>query len=128
MLFYAGNGQPVAASGSVQAEQPCICRAGTIRAAHTQTAQFTKSRNGPSKPRGWWEKDRPVAVLCCIVCQVSRAADACAAVGSLLLYCCVQLMQAGVSAEEFEHTIADPELLMEVRRAAVCFMLCRLGT
>ncbi|WIA16643.1 hypothetical protein OEZ85_013306 [Tetradesmus obliquus] len=27
------------------------------------------------------------------------------------------LMQAGVSAEEFEHTIADPELLMEVMEA-----------
>jgi ABC-type sulfate transport system permease component len=37
----------------------------------------------------------------------------------LLLLLVVQLMQAGVSAEEFEHTIADPELLMEVRSIRV---------
>jgi hypothetical protein len=38
----------------------------------------------------------------------------------LLLLLFVQLMQAGVSAEEFEHTIADPELLMEVRSISRC--------
>jgi hypothetical protein len=33
-------------------------------------------------------------------------------------------MQAGVSAEEFEHTIADPELLMEVRRCCAPANTC----